>query len=224
MATAMMSTTRRALLTLALAALPLGATAQDKTLVMASTTSTEQSGLFAFLLPEFKKATGIEVKVVAQGTGQALDMGRRGDADILFVHDKVAEEKFVAEGFGLPRRPLRVSPQHRMLYRHIRIPLLFGEDAVFVRAKSLAASFEEIYVDSSIPEITYYHLVFDAHEVIYAEGAATESFHPGPEGIAALDPEARAELFAIFPQLRAGGVPEAAFPTLRRWELMAMVG
>ena len=104
MATAMMSTTRRALLTLALAALPLGATAQDKTLVMASTTSTEQSGLFAFLLPEFKKATGIEVKVVAQGTGQALDMGRRGDADILFVHDKVAEEKFVAEGFGLPRR------------------------------------------------------------------------------------------------------------------------
>ena len=104
MATAMMSTTRRALLTLALAALPLGATAQDKTLVMASTTSTEQSGLFAFLLPEFKKATGIEVKVVAQGTGQALDMGRRGDADILFVHDKVAEEKFVADGFGIERR------------------------------------------------------------------------------------------------------------------------
>ncbi len=104
MATAMMSTTRRALLTLAVAALPLAAWAQDKSLVMASTTSTEQSGLFAHLLPEFKKATGIDVKVVAQGTGQALDMGRRGDADILFVHDRVAEEKFVAEGYGLARR------------------------------------------------------------------------------------------------------------------------
>ena len=71
---------------------------------MASTTSTEQSGLFAHLLPAFKKARGIGVRVVAQGTGQALDMGRRGDADILFVHDQAAEEKFVAEGFGLPRR------------------------------------------------------------------------------------------------------------------------
>ena len=73
-------------------------------IVMASTTSTEQSGLFAHLLPAFKKARNIDVRVVAQGTGQALDMGRRGDADILFVHDQAAEEKFVAEGFGLPRR------------------------------------------------------------------------------------------------------------------------
>ena len=81
-----------------------GAIAQDKFIVMASTTSTEQSGLFGHLLPQFTKATGIDVRVVAQGTGQAIDMGRRGDADILFVHDKPAEEKFVAEGNGLKRQ------------------------------------------------------------------------------------------------------------------------
>jgi tungstate transport system substrate-binding protein len=87
-----------------LAALP--ARAQDKFITMASTTSTEQSGLFAHLLPAFKKATGIDVRVVAQGTGQALDTARRGDADVVFVHDQVAEEKFVNEGFGLQRRPV----------------------------------------------------------------------------------------------------------------------
>ena len=73
---------------------------------MASTTSTEQSGLFAHLLPEFKKASGIDVKVVALGTGQALDMGRRGDADVLFVHDPAAEEKLVADGFAVRRWPM----------------------------------------------------------------------------------------------------------------------
>ena len=77
--------------------------AQTSSIVMASTTSTEQSGLFSHLLPEFKKATGIDVKVVAVGTGQAIDMGRRGDADVLFVHDQVAEEKVVAEGFAIKR-------------------------------------------------------------------------------------------------------------------------
>ena len=77
--------------------------AQERFIVMASTTSTEQSGLFAHLLPAFTKATGIEARVVALGTGQALDMGRRGDADVLFVHDQPAEEKFVAEGWGLKR-------------------------------------------------------------------------------------------------------------------------
>lgn len=77
--------------------------AQSPSIVMASTTSTEQSGLFSHLLPAFKQATGIEIKVVALGTGQALDMGRRGDADVLFVHDQAAEEKFVADGFGLKR-------------------------------------------------------------------------------------------------------------------------
>ena len=79
------------------------AQAQQRFIVMASTTSTEQSGLFPHLLPAFKAASGIEVRVVAVGTGQALDMGRRGDADVLFVHDTAAEEKFVAEGFGLKR-------------------------------------------------------------------------------------------------------------------------
>jgi tungstate transport system substrate-binding protein len=85
-----------------LAALP-AAFAQDRSIVMASTTSTEQSGLFAHLLPAFTKSTGIVVRAVAVGTGQALDIGRRGDADVLFVHDTAAEEKFVAEGFGLKR-------------------------------------------------------------------------------------------------------------------------
>ena len=77
-----------------------------QSIVMASTTSTEQSGLFTHLLPEFKKASGLDVKVVALGTGQALDMGRRGDADVLFVHDQEAEEKIVADGFALKRLPV----------------------------------------------------------------------------------------------------------------------
>ena len=75
-------------------------------ITMASTTSTEQSGLFSHLLPEFKKASGLDVKVVALGTGQALDTARRGDADVLFVHDQVAEEKFVADGWGVKRYPV----------------------------------------------------------------------------------------------------------------------
>lgn len=80
--------------------------ASAQTIVMSSTTSTEQSGLFSHLLPAFKAASGIDIKVVALGTGQALDMARRGDADVVFVHDQVAEEKFVAEGFGLKRLPV----------------------------------------------------------------------------------------------------------------------
>jgi tungstate transport system substrate-binding protein len=80
--------------------------AQTQPIVMASTTSTEQSGLFGSLLPAFKQASGIDIKVVALGTGQAIDMGRRGDADVLFVHDQVAEEKVVAEGFAVKRFPV----------------------------------------------------------------------------------------------------------------------
>jgi tungstate transport system substrate-binding protein len=80
-----------------------------QSIVVASTTSTEQSGLFSYLLPEFKKTSGIDVKVVALGTGQALDMGRRGDADVLFVHDQVAEEKIVADGFAVKRLPVMYS-------------------------------------------------------------------------------------------------------------------
>jgi len=101
------STVRRGLAGLALLATlawPALAAAQDRFIVMASTTSTEQSGLFKQLLPAFKQATGIDVRVVAVGTGQALDTGRRGDADVVFVHDVAAEQKFVSEGFATERR------------------------------------------------------------------------------------------------------------------------
>lgn len=80
--------------------------AQDKSIVVASTTSTRDSGLFDYLLPKFKDKTGITVKVVAQGTGKALDTGRRCDADVLFVHAKSAEEKFIKEGYGVKRYPV----------------------------------------------------------------------------------------------------------------------
>jgi tungstate transport system substrate-binding protein len=98
---------RRLLLALvSLAALSVPAAAQDKSIVVASTTSTQDSGLFGYLLPQFKAKTGIDVKVVAQGTGQAIDTGRRGDADVVFVHAKKLEEKFVAEGGGVKRNPV----------------------------------------------------------------------------------------------------------------------
>jgi len=82
------------------------AVAQEKSIVVASTTSTQDSGLFEYLLPIFQQRTGIAVKVIAQGTGQALDTGRRGDADVVFVHAKSAEEKFLAEGQGVKRNPV----------------------------------------------------------------------------------------------------------------------
>jgi tungstate transport system substrate-binding protein len=80
--------------------------AQDKSIVVASTTSTQDSGLFGHLLPLFKAKTGIDVRVISQGTGQALDTGRRGDADVVFVHAKSQEEKFVADSFGVKRLPV----------------------------------------------------------------------------------------------------------------------
>ena len=83
-----------------------GALAQQRYITVASTTSTEQSGLFRHLLPAFEKKSGIQVRVVALGTGQALDMGRRGDADVVFVHAQPLEEKFVAEGYGVRRLPV----------------------------------------------------------------------------------------------------------------------
>ena len=99
--------TRRILIAASVAAaLCAPALAQDKSIVVASTTSTQDSGLFEYLLPIFKQATGITVKVIAQGTGQALDTGRRGDADVVFVHAKPAEEKFLAEGWGVKRYPV----------------------------------------------------------------------------------------------------------------------
>jgi tungstate transport system substrate-binding protein len=93
-----------ALAAIALAGAPAGA--QDKSIIVASTTSTQDSGLFSHILPLFKAKTGIDVKVVALGTGQALDTGRRGDADVLLVHAKAQEEKFVADGFGVRRYPV----------------------------------------------------------------------------------------------------------------------
>ena len=99
---------RRTLIALAIvtAASAAPAYAQDKSIVVSSTTSTQDSGLFGYILPIFKQKSGIEVKVVAQGTGQALDTGRRGDADVVFVHAKSAEEKFLAEGEGVKRHPV----------------------------------------------------------------------------------------------------------------------
>jgi tungstate transport system substrate-binding protein len=82
------------------------ARAQDRSILVASTTSTQDSGLFGYLLPIVKQSTGIEVKVLAQGTGQALDTARRCDADVVFVHARSAEEKFLAEGYGVKRYPV----------------------------------------------------------------------------------------------------------------------
>lgn len=87
-------------------ALAAPAQAQEKSIVVSSTTSTQDSGLFGHILPLFKAKTGIDVKVVSQGTGQALDTGRRGDADVVFVHAKSLEEKFIADGFGVKRHPV----------------------------------------------------------------------------------------------------------------------
>jgi tungstate transport system substrate-binding protein len=100
---------RRSIFALALSGLIASnavAFAQEQSIVVASTTSTQDSGLFAHILPLFKQKTGIDVKVISQGTGQALDTGRRGDADVVFVHARSQEEKFVAEGFGVARHPV----------------------------------------------------------------------------------------------------------------------
>ena len=98
--------TRRLLLGAILLCVGLGAPSQERFITLASTTSTEQSGLFGYLLPIYEKETGIRVRVVALGTGQALDVGRRGDADVVFVHAREAEQKFLAEGQGVKRFPV----------------------------------------------------------------------------------------------------------------------
>ncbi|MCG2593114.1 extracellular solute-binding protein [Ramlibacter sp. XY19] len=127
---------RAFLLLIAAAALQLpGLALAQATIVMASTTSTEQSGLFGHLLPAFTKATGIGVKVVAVGTGQAIDMARRGDADVLFVHDTAAEEKYVAEGYA-PRR-------YAVMYNDF---ILVGpkSDPVGVRGQDIVAALKKV--------------------------------------------------------------------------------
>ena len=101
-----MVSTRRLVLALAAACVATVAQAQDRFITVASTTSTEQSGLFKYLLPIFERKTGVQVRVVAVGTGQALDLARRGDADVVFVHAKAAEEKFLADGEGVKRYPV----------------------------------------------------------------------------------------------------------------------
>ena len=116
-------------------ALSQGVARAQTTLVMASTTSTEQSGLFGHLLPAFKAASGLDVTVVALGTGQALDMGRRGDADVLFVHDPVAEEKLVADGFGLQRWPV--------MYNDF-VLIGPGNDPAQVRGKDIAQALQKV--------------------------------------------------------------------------------
>jgi tungstate transport system substrate-binding protein len=109
--------------------------AQAETITMASTTSTEQSGLFAHLLPAFRQASGIDVKVVAVGTGQAIDMARRGDADVLFVHDTAAEEKFVAEGF--------TEKRYAVMYNDF---VLVGpkSDPAAAKGKDIAAALKKV--------------------------------------------------------------------------------
>lgn len=126
---------RLLLLALPAALLACAAQAQEKFIVLASTTSTEQSGLFKHLLPQFTQASGTAVRVVAVGTGQALDMARRGDADALFVHDQPAEEKFVAEGFGLER--------HAVMYNDF---VLIGPkaDPAGTRGNAIAAALQRL--------------------------------------------------------------------------------
>src|SRR4051812_34602745 len=130
----MNSVLRRALLAILFTAA--GAQAQQApAITMASTTSTEQSGLFGHLLPAFRQATGIDVKVVAVGTGQAIDMARRGDADVLFVHDTAAEEKFVAEGFAEKR--------YAVMYNDF---VLIGpkSDPAAAKGKDIAAALKKV--------------------------------------------------------------------------------
>lgn len=110
--------------------------AADDFIVIASTTSTEQSGLFGHLLPQFEKQQGIKVRVVALGTGQALDMGRRGDADVVFVHDKAAEEKFVSEGFGVTRQ--------EVMYNDFVLVGPKGDPAKVAGSKDIAMALKKI--------------------------------------------------------------------------------
>ena len=127
---------RRILLTLALTAALCGpAPAQDKSIVVASTTSTNDSGLFGYILPILKAKTGIDVKVISQGTGQALDTGKRGDADVVFVHAKAQEERFVADGFGVKR--------HAVMYNDF---ILIGpkSDPAGVKGKDIETALKAI--------------------------------------------------------------------------------
>ena len=136
-----MAMTRRLLPALVLALAAIGVQAQDKFITMASTTSTDQSGLFGHLLPVFKQASGIDVRVVAVGTGQALDIGRRGDADIVFVHNTAAEEKFVAEGHAARRQ--------NVMYNDF---VLVGpaDDPAGTRGRDIGAALKKLAISSAV--------------------------------------------------------------------------
>ena len=144
---------------------------------MASTTSTEQSGLFSHLLPAFKAASGTDVRVVALGTGQALDTGRRGDADIVFVHDQAAEEKFVADGWGLKRLPV--------MYNDF---VLIGPaaDPARVRGKDITAALQKIASAATSVAVPFVSRGdksgTHAAELRYWQAAGTDIATTGPAG------------------------------------------
>src|SRR3954447_22227253 len=128
----------------ALLAIASPALAQEKTIIVASTTSTQDSGLFGHILPLFKTKTGVDVKVISQGTGQALDTGRRGDADVVFVHARPQEEKFVADGFGVKR--------YAVMYNDF---VLIGprSDPAGIRGKDIATALRAIK-DKAVPFVS----------------------------------------------------------------------
>ncbi|HBS51316.1 MAG TPA: hypothetical protein DEA05_15085 [Rhodobacteraceae bacterium] len=130
-----------------------------------------------------------------------------------------------ALGENVPRRPLLVSPQHRMYLHDWRAELLFGEEQVLVPAKALVND-HSILRETGIDEVEYFHILFDSHEIIFTEGAATESFHPGHYAMSEFDEAVRDELFSLFPELRDGapGYGQSARRILRPWEarLLAM--
>jgi tungstate transport system substrate-binding protein len=134
----MTAVARRAVLTMLFAALLATATARAETpyIIVASTTSTQQSGLFGHLLPAFTKASGIEVRVVAVGTGQALKIGERGDCDVVFVHDKPSELKFVADGFGIER--------HEVMYNDFVLIGPAADPAKVAGGHDIVAAFRKI--------------------------------------------------------------------------------
>ncbi|PWC52962.1 sulfate transporter [Azospirillum sp. TSH7] len=117
-------------------AAPSAALAADRFITVASTTSTEDSGLFGSILPKFTAKTGIEVRVVAKGTGQAIDLAKRGDADVLFVHHKPSEDKFVAEGFSTERKPV--------MYNDFVVVGPAGDPAGVKGGKDVAAALSKI--------------------------------------------------------------------------------
>jgi tungstate transport system substrate-binding protein len=169
-----MDMTRRLCLGLTLLA---GATlvqAQTPFIVMASTTSTEQSGLFGHLLPIFKAASGTEVRVVALGTGQALDMGRRGDADIVFVHDQVAEEKFVADGWSLKRLPVMYNDF--VLIGPVADPAKLRGKDITAALQKLAASPSAAFISRGDKSGTH------AAELRYWKAAGTDIASAKPAG------------------------------------------